>query len=196
MINFRKDNAILFDSEIVIALHVTVEGNNDRVTDDIASEQSMVMTIPLSEQTITIDVEFDGVNNNEVIINEDTNLLVTGLFYLISLICFLVAIDIALKAYRLISKISFNKSTYARRLDKIMREYGQVIIETKSAPNIPRDMLYKITSFEELLDLHTELQKPIMFMKIHNEKSCFMITDGDKNYQFIMKASDLEKDKK
>jgi len=196
MVNFRRDYALLFDSNIIIELHVNVEGKNHNITDDVASNQTMTMIIPLSEQTINIEVDYEGINNYEVIESEDVNLFVTGLFYLLSLICFLVVVDIGLKIYKLVSKVSFNKTTYKKTLDKIMREYGQIIVETNQMPDIPKAQLYKIISFDELIDLHTVLQKPILFMKIHNEKSCFMITDGDDNYQYIMKASDLEKKKK
>ena len=196
MVNFRRDYALLFDSNIIIELHVSVQGNNARIVDDISSEQTMSMTIPLSEQTINIEVDYEGVNDHKYFESEDTNVLVTGLFYLLALVCFLVVADILIKIYKLVSRVSFNKSTYKKTLDKIMREYGQVIVETNTIPDVPKEKIYKIISFEEIIDLHTVLQKPILFMKIHNEKSCFMISDGDDNYQYIMKASDLEKKKK
>jgi len=196
MTNFRRDYALLFDSSIVIELHVELEGNNDRIRDDISSEQTMSMVIPLSEQTINVEVDYDGINNHEVIESKRDNLVITGLFYILALLSFLVVVDVLLKIYKLLAKVMFNKSDYKKALDKIMRDYGQVIVETNTMPDIPQEGLHKITNFEELLDLHTVLQKPILYMKIHHEKACFMIHDGDDHYQYIMKAADLEDNKK
>ena len=70
------------------------------------------------------------------------------------------------------------------------------IVISKTMPDLANFKVYDIISFDELLDVHNVLQKPIMYVKIHNEKSYFIVKNEGELYRYTMKAVDLENNKK
>ena len=50
-----------------------------------------------------------------------------------------------------------------------------------------------VNSFEELLDVRDNLEKPILFYEIHKgQKSLFVVKSGNISYRYVLKLADLE----
>ena len=195
--DFKSEHALLFDSKLIVTLHVNVEGNHPDIAEEIHANSNITMEIPLSEQTLDVVMSYQDINNEEKFHSESKNAVLDIIYYVAAGIYFLLAIGILVKFIKFLKRISGSKSPYERRLERIMREYELIIVNTKLMPDVlTGSKIYEITSFEELLDAHSVLQKPIMHTKIHNEKSCFIITNGNETYRYIMKAVDIENENK
>jgi len=105
---------------------------------------------------------------------------------------FLAALYVAFRFYKLMSEAIIIKNKYEKKLAQMMNEYNRIIIESKVIPDFSKTKLYALRTFEELLNVQNMRQKPIIYMKVHNEKSMFIVSDGEECYRYIMKAVDLE----
>lgn len=189
---FKKDYALSIDSKVVIDMVVSVDGKYQLVDDPIISTKSLKLEIPLSEQTININLDYQKVGNyanNE----QSSNLeLVNYLYYGISLLCFIATIIFAIKLTKILNRLFFEKSVYVQTLNKIMRDYDRFIVTIHNLPNIDDKEIIKIKCFSELLDARENLQKPIMYHEIHkNQKGWFMILDDKHVYLYELKEVDI-----
>ena len=192
MNSFRKDYTLTLDSNLIITLSVKIDGNYEKVEDKIQTEQNITLTIPLSEQTLDIKMDYKDINNSETLSLKTTNDLINKIFYGLTAFFGILTLIFIILLLRFLSKISVKKSTYEKTLEKIMKEYNQIIVETKRAPNFDATKVFEIDSFEELLDVRETIIKPILFIKINKEKSYFVISNGDELYRYVLKAADLE----
>lgn len=189
---FKKDYALSIDSKVVIDMVVSVDGKYQLVDDPILSTKSLKLEIPLSEQTININLDYQKVgnySNNE----QSSNLeLINYLFYGISLISFIVTMIFVMKLTKILNRLFFQKSVYVQTLGKIMRDYDRFIVTIHNMPNIDDKEIIKIKCFSELLDARENLQKPIMYHEIHkNQKGWFMILDDQHVYLYELKEVDI-----
>ena len=192
MNSFRKDYTLTLDGKLIVTLKVTVDGDYDKIDDKVVSTQNIDLTIPLSEQTIDISMNYKDLSTADSMKKESNNTIynkvlygLSGLFGLFTLI--LVALQLIF-----IKKLTKPKTNYNKILEKIMREYNQIIVETKTIPDFQDSNLINVDSFEELLDVRETIAKPILYVKIHNQKSYFLIVDGREVYRYVLKAVDVE----
>ena len=190
----RRDHVLLLDSRVFVTLNVRMDGNHPDIETPVQVNRDITIEIQLSEQTLDVGMSYENLNVSYVVHSENENELLTMLYYALAVISFFIVLILVIRFIKLIIRITSSNSLYKKRLDKIMREYGLVIVESRSIPEIPNQKLYEIPTMEELLDVQNILQKPIMFVKIHAEKSCFMITNNEEVYRYIMKAVDVEKE--
>lgn len=190
---FKRDYTLSLDSKLVITLHVDLLGKYDDIDKEIASSKDIAMTIPLSEQTINIALDYEDINDSEVVKSKITFEFSDILFYLLCAISLIVDIFAVIKLIQFINKITKNKSLYEKTVEKIMREYNQIIVETKKVPVLDNQRVIEVASFDELIDAREVIGKPILAVKINSQKMCFVISSGDELYRFVLKAIDLEK---
>jgi len=192
--NFRREYVLLLDSQIIVTLNIRVDGVHPDIADPIQVNRDITFEIPLSEQTLDVRMIHEDINSSYVMHSENENELLSMIYYALAILSFLIAFFLVIRLIKLILKTSSSKTLYKKKLDKIIREYGLVIVQTKSVPEISDQKLFEITSIEELLDVQNVLQKPIMHIRIHDEKSCFMIMNNEEAYRYVMKATDIEKE--
>ena len=193
MNSFRKDYTLTLDSNLIVTLNVNVEGAYENIDDKIMSNQSIDLKIPLSEQTLDIGMNYKDINTSESFKKEAGETDFNKLLYVSLSVCFsLLTITVIVLLLSFIKKITRQKSNYEKLLEKILREFNQIIVETKNVPNFKDYNIISISSFEELLDVRETISKPILYIKVHNQKSCFMIIDGEEIFQYVLKAVDLE----
>ena len=79
------------------------------------------------------------------------------------------------------------------KINKILKEYDELIVMTKDGYEITENKtILKVSSFKELLDARNTLNKPIIYTKINNVKSEFVVEDESVIYKYIMKEADFE----
>lgn len=196
MNSFKKDYALTLDSNLIVKLHVELLGAADNIKQDITSNQVMEVSIPLSEQTINISMDYKDINNYEVIEEISTTEIINKLLFAIFIITTILDIVLVVEFVRLLEKIRKTNSLYTKKLNRILKEYDRAIVKTKKMPEIDDLKMIEVDSFEELLDARENLEKPILFIDVQAEqKSCFLIINQREVFKFVLKASDLEQEK-
>ena len=191
MNSFRKDYTLTLNSNLIITLVVEVSGDYEKIDDKVETRQSIDLTIPLSEQTVDVGMNYKNLNESESINMETKNSVINIVFYGLSVLFILLSLIMVLVFVKFMKRITIAKSAYTKFLEKIMREYNQIIVETKSLPKFDGVNVFDVDSFEELLDVRETIAKPILYIKIHSQKSYFIISNGNELYRFVLKDVDL-----
>jgi hypothetical protein len=85
------------------------------------------------------------------------------------------------------------KSNYMRIRNNLLKEYDNVIVNSKNDPNFKGYNVINCASFQELLDAQKVLNKPIIYNEyIKNQKSMFIIINDKDVYRYILKEADLD----
>ena len=92
----------------------------------------------------------------------------------------------------MVRKVSVEHSIYREKLLKILREYDRIIVIARGGyeSNLEREVV-KVDSFDELLEVKKSLQKPIIYSKVNDVKSEFIVEDEDKLYKYTLKEADV-----
>ncbi len=192
--SFKNTYLLNADSNLVLSMLVDIEdekGNKVKNNDEV-----MKISIPLTEQTINIKMDYEEVNNSyntkvyrhfsidhKVLFAFSIFFLIGDIIYISSLVMFL-------------NKTKTKKTIYDITLSKILREYDRVIVNSKK-PIVVDGEIIELSSFSELLDVRDNLEKPIIFKEIHKGlKSIFIIRNKNETYRYVLKLSDLERGNK
>lgn len=192
--SFKNTYLLNADSNLVLTMLVDIEDEKEnKIKKD---NEVMKITIPLTEQTINIKMNYEEANNSyntkvyrhfsidhKVLFSLSIFFLIGDIIYISSLVMFL-------------NKTKTKKTIYDITLSKILREYDRVIVNSKK-PIVVDGEIIELSSFNELLDVRDNLEKPIIFKEIHKGlKSMFIIRNKNETYRYVLKLSDLERGNK
>ena len=63
-------------------------------------------------------------------------------------------------------------------VDRILSTYDSIIVNIKELPNLEGYNVIKVESFNELIDAHSEIRKPINYYKEKDLSAFFLISDN------------------
>lgn len=189
---FRREYNLSLDAQMTLTFYGDITAKNENFDTDIVASKEINMIIPLSEQTFSIDAS--SPMNNEYTISEKSAKSTSEIIYiyLIYCLCLVFIILGIIKLLMFLRKIKTTKTLYEKTLDKIEREYNQILVDSKKIPSLEDARIIDVNSFEELLDAREIIGKPILSITINSQKTWFLIVNGDEVYKFVLKAVDLE----
>lgn len=192
--SFKKDYALALESTLTISLHVYTNGATDVVTQPINSYQAMSISIPLTEQTINIGMNYNGVNDKNVV-EEYSNVETINIIYFILFgICIIITSIVTVKFVRFLNKIRVKGTEYDRILGAILKDYEGIVARVKKVPDFNGRTLIELESFDEILDISEKLDKPILFIEMHKrQKSWFLLVNQNEIYRYALKLVDVDK---
>ena len=119
MTGFRKDYALLPVSDLRIILTLELEAQHENLEEPININQELLLTIPLSEQTLNIDMEFQELNNKEIVSIQAKNGYTIYLYYIAIIVSLVGAIILAVRLIKFIRKLHVSQTTseYTKRLN-------------------------------------------------------------------------------
>ncbi len=190
-----------FQSEVKIAVDGYLDISYESVFDgkvggaSYSNKYDSTIRIPLSNSVVKIEspkseakksnvYEADLVKTNKTVM---TYIIIANIITFI-IICFLLK--------RLFSFT--NKSDYQRQLNKILKNYDDIIVNTSSMVDVKKYKVIKINEFKEILNLSRELLLPIMnYEMVKDEETCFYVIKDDILYMYLIydKTSDKFKTK-
>ena len=150
------------------------------------------LTIPLGTQTFGISTaETSNLNKSAEAVRDNWTSYNT---ICASSACFLILISMVLlyKTTRLVLKVTTSRNKYQTLLTQILREYDRIIVIARDGyeSNVKKKVI-KVANFDELLDARDTLEKPIIYSRVNDVKSEFIVEDDEKLFKFILKESDL-----
>lgn len=193
-IDYKKYNDIVnkykknYFSDVKAGLDVIVYLDN-------AIEERKIGTlyIPLSEKTF--NVKTNSVNNKDKELKiEDNQFDSEGSIYIvIGGLCIVLSLILDIRLVRLVKTTFTKKSKYEIELAKLLKEYDKYIVNAKDGYSYDDSKdIVKVESLKELVDASNIISKPIMYSKVNNVKSEFILEDTDKVYKYVLKESTYE----
>lgn len=190
---FRSTYGLDTTSNLTVYLKINKRAKDQGRELEIEKTNEMNLVIPLSQKTINIGMNDTSINNNQSI-QEKKDMNVKQIFLLTaSFIMIAGTTTIGLDLIDLLMLLRVKKTKYDKYIEKLLREYDRLIVETETTPELENKEIIKIKKFEELLDARDNLKRPIMYHNlIKHHKSYFYIEQGEKIYLLTLKTSDFE----
>lgn len=189
--NFKQSYGIDMESNLLVYLKINKKDmNNDFKLND---QSIMLITIPLSQKSIDIKMDYEEINNSSYLVSEKNIILDNILYVILASVCLIVSIINAIKTIRLLALLKTKKSNYDKFVKKILIEYDRLIVENSTGPNLDKNNVIKINKFEELLDVRDNLKLPIMYYNVIKHHKCyFYIKHNEDVYLMTVKSTDLD----
>lgn len=186
--SFRKQLKLPITATLDVDFIINVKGSEKgKIIDD---EKKATLQIPLNIQAFNIKEDLNREYSNSIVFADvkteiDVKNLIVGIFL------FFTSLFILIIMFRIIFNIP-KKNAYTLKLNKILKEYSDVIVELITPLNTYELDVVEVKSFDELIDLEEELRVPIMFYEIEEYmKGEFSLVHNNILYRFVLKIEDL-----
>lgn len=188
--NFKTTYGIDCESKLYVSKVLLTTGNETNYDININNISENSLEIPLSEKQITItkNIKVSEKKSDTTTLKafiDDKVLFILGV-----VLSIVVVID-AIFIIKLVSLLKPKKDKYEKELKRILNEYDRMIVSVNRMPDLSKHDVYKVTSFDELIDARDNLKIPIAYVKISKEKSCFYVKDENIIYIYYLKSIDL-----
>lgn len=189
--NFKSDYALSLDSYLKVSLNIDWNVQDEVFEKRVGKSDSLDLKIPLSQQTIKVAMDTDGLNKSTIVQSEPRIELMNTIYLILFWVFVGCDIFTTLAIVRLYVSERKRKGKFNLELEKIQRQYDRAIVETNILPMFDESNIIDVKTFEELLDARENVEKPILH-KRDADMSTFVIVDNDLLYRYILRKSDFE----
>ena len=191
--DFRNSFGLSIDAAVDMDFKVTVTGGLPGQEQTLKETNIVELQIPLLKTTVQMKPVFENNGKNTITAKSETNaeknipLLVFGLALL------LFAIYMFITFARKLIKTT-KKSEYVLQLNKILKEYGDIIAESDNLPDLAKYDVVTIKHFQDIVDIEEELHSPIICNEVREDLETWFLIIYDKTaYRYILKYEDFGK---
>ena len=194
--NFKNQYGIDADSKLTVFMLINKKNGQDS-SFYMDNNSVMNVVIPVSERAVDIRLDYKEINETSNIVKKRTMTIKDYLPLVLSVIFILLSLVMMIKAMRNIGKLHKKKTPYNKYITKILKEYDRLIAESETLLSSEGKEIIKINKFTELLDIHDNLQLPIMYYEVkENKLSYFYINHQNIIYLLSIDADELNNQKK
>ncbi len=177
-------------------LEISLENNYKGVVGGASytSDYTNTLKIPLSNSVFKIEGA-SGEEKTEKVYEGDlikTNKTVRSYIIIANVVTFTILLLLLKKLF-----MFTNKSEYEKTINKLLRNYDDVIVNTTSILDIGKYKLIEINEFKEILNLSRELLLPIMNYEVEKGRETWLyVIKDDILYRYVISLENLEGNKK
>ena len=154
--------------------------------DTVVESSIMNVKMNLAQDIFTIEKQFENTDNKSVVNTTEKKKEINVALLSIGSICVLIAVLIMLDSIRKSIKFS-KKSDYAIALNRILKNYGDIVAEIVSPVEIDNLNVIEVKNFDQLLDIEEEIRMPILFYEtIPDEQGEFIIVCDNMAYRYVI----------
>lgn len=156
---FRKELNLPISANLNIIMKVKVIGELENTLED---EQTITLKIPLNEQAFRIKEEITPQVDQKIYKKDEYVGTIKNKNLVLGIILIIISIFLLIVFFREIFNIQ-RKNYYTLQLNKILKSYGDVIVEVKTPLRLEDYHIIEVKNFNEMIDLEEELHIPITF---------------------------------
>lgn len=189
---FKTSYDLTSSADVTVILNVNAEAKDTKTKKSVNITDSPKLVIPLTEQTIGVEITQDPANTYRVI-KEDKPFLQRNLkniiISLIGLIlCMILLVKIMIRLGIISNK---NVTEYDKELNKLLKEYDLIIANVDHHIDEDKYEIVTVKSFSELKDVHDNIGSPILYKEIKKGSlSEFLIIKEDFLYKYILSSKE------
>lgn len=186
---FRRNYGLSTQDKFII--HMKIDKYNNEDKSQAIEGNYMTFSIPLSEKSVNISMDYKELEERSHSISKKNKELLNKIYLVISAISIVISIVmLVISIYSYIKNPHKNK--YEIYVNKILKEYDRLIVETSNLPNTQGTDIIRIEKFSELVDVHDNIKMPIMYYIVREkEECCFYIKHEDTIYLKEVKSKDF-----
>ena len=174
-----------------IYLYVNIRDIDKSNTNSFADKKVSSLTIPLTENTVSIDIGNDIItNNNRIEISRPTNyswILLISVSYLVISAVYIVYLIFYSMRTRTAQMI------YDKEIKSIMNNYDSYIQKINGSYDIGTSQVLKIETFNDMLEIRDTLKQPILMLENEEKNGTFFIIPATNSiiYTYALRVVDI-----
>ena len=179
-------------SNLNVNLYVDIEKIGDNSSINIPEKKVSSITIPLTERTVSIDINNEVIkdNVNKIVLNKNNSynwILVISLVFLLFSIIYTVYLIIYSRRTRTAQMI------YEKEIKSIMNNYDSYIQRISGTYDIGTSQVLKIESFNDMLEIRDTLKQPILMLENEKKNGTFFIIPATNSiiYTYALRVVDI-----
>lgn len=186
--SFKNQYGVDADSKLTVYMLVNKKSNeNSNFSLDDTSTMNLV--IPLSERSVEIRMDYKDINQTNNIVKKKEHTITDYIPILIAIISIIISLIWLVMAIRKIESLHIKKSEYDKYISKLLKEYDRLVAESSTLLSFEGKEIISITKFSELLDIHDNLQLPIMYYEVSKHKECYFYISHE-NMVYLLKVDE------
>ncbi len=194
---FKNQYGVAIESKIVVTFKLNSIADSSLIDDDIVKDNVLTVEIPLSEQYVNIAIEASKIDNSEFVSDALAEGIVDNTIFVIAVSMGIISLLSLVYGGYITFNLLVKRDIYMHTVKKYLREYDRIIV-TSSQPDLNETTFenkIRVMSIEELIDAHDATGNPIIYYEvIPNEKSYFIIIQGNILYKLTISRAFLEKE--
>lgn len=162
-------------------------------------ESVISLTIPLTTDTVGIDIESNLVDSNQDKVMACVKENNAGYVFLYaSIFVFVIGVITLIYLVSYILKTRTAESIYHRELKKILNNYKSYIQKINSSFNMRGYQALKVDSFYDMLEIRDTIQQPILMVENDDNTGAYFVIPSNTKilYIYSLKVSDIKNGKK
>lgn len=182
---FKSEIGLNIDAVLNVKLNVSVSGKYGSTPINETAFAQMSLPVGTSTTKVTLtssnvgpQIIYDMANDLEEVQITYPRLIFGILLAVITLI------GIAYATKKLINLTK--KTEFTMEINKILKNYGDIIAESKQLPDYRNLEVMDIVSFQDMVDIEEELRSPIIFVRTSEESAWFIIIQDNRMYRYIV----------
>lgn len=191
--SFKQEYGLAVDGNLKVILVIVNHVTNEKIERDLLKESDIELNIPLTSLTIEVPIDAKGKTAEGFLVDE--KIVNNTIIYKISKLSGYLLFGLGAISIGFLIVIGIKReSVYQRKLRKIFKTYDGILVEVNSLPELKNFNIISVKNFEELIDAHSEIRKPINFVKKINGVS-FLLLNENIAWEYTLKR-DLINSKK
>lgn len=187
--SFKEQYGVLADTQLTITIDISTNGKIQGNKSDVKDSKSITLVMPLNKAVT--DVTLNGISPTSKNITEfiKGEVKINYVLLIPCIILALISAPVCFISFYKLFKIT-NVSQYIVQQKKILKNYGDIIAEVTTKPDLFGLKIIEVKDFEDLINIEEELRVPILFYELQKEdESWFIITTGNQAYRYILKST-------
>ena len=181
---FSKLYKVPVKAKLEVKLFIISESEVDGVKDIIDEYSIMNVKMDLNETVFTVNKDFKPTDKKEFVDIKPASKHVNKFQFGVGIVIVVIALIIMLDSIRKSIKFS-KKSDYAIALNRILKNYGDIVAEIVSPIEVDNLNVIEVKNFDQLLDIEEEIRMPILFYEIvEGESGEFIIVCDNMAYRY------------
>ncbi len=191
--SYKRDYGISAGSKLIVTMNINVNGSNNKIQKKLNHKNKLQIEIPLSEQTLNINIASDKINNKERLFTLTGPVITNKFIFVIGLLLLIISlISLIISIWKFTAYKKEN--IYIITLNKFLRDYDRLIVNaTDSISEKKFERVIPVSSFTELVDAAENNRTSIIFFEaIAGEKSFFLVINDKTLYKYRLTKAYLE----
>lgn len=186
--DFKSKYGVSMDGVLTTSLVIENNIENELIGRTVVKNSNVDLKVPLTSATIEIPVSTSEANNSGTIFNDTVqeNVLFFTIMKYVGYACLVVATVLLILAIYAVIIMIKSESKYNKALRKILKTYDSIIVDTDAVPDLKHLNVVEVTSFNELIDAHGEVRRPINYTST-KAGAVFVLISNDIAYRFDLK---------
>ena len=188
--SYRASTHLAIDAELKVVMEIKSYempfNSNDFNRNKPIKTDEIALVIPLNSSTTQINKKFESRSSGKI--DSEGEQKTSPTLIIAGGACLAVSVILAIVLFVVLFKD--DRTRYEKELDKIMRNYSDIIAEVEGN-KVGERTFVDIKSFEDLVDIEEELQTPILHYEIKPGKESWFIIKSETTYRYILKSHKL-----